>query len=205
MITLHHLRIGRSIWTVFLLEELGVDYELKIYERDPKTNRAQADLKAATPLGKSPVIEDGDITILESGAIAAHLIDTYDKDNKLAPPRSDKAARAEWTQWLHYGEGSFFGPLLMKMVLVRSKSDAPAMHGFADAEIKLHLDYLSEQLGDSDYLLGEDIQGSDFSLGSPLNLAKNLGLLEGYPTLVAYLERMQARPAFKRAMEKAGG
>jgi len=205
MITLHHLRIGRSIWTVFLLEELGVDYGLKIYERNPKTNRAQDDLKAATPLGKSPVIEDGGITLLESGAITAYLIDTYDRNNKLAPPRSQKAARAEWTQWLHYGEGSFFGPLLMKMVLVRSKSDAPAMHGYADVEIKLQLDYLSEQLGDNDYLMGSEIQGPDFGLGSPLSLAKNLGLLGHYPALVAYLERMQARPAFKSAMEKAGG
>lgn len=205
MITLHHLRIGRSIWTVFLLEELGLEYELKIYERHPQTNRAQDDLKAATPLGKSPVIKDGEITLSESGAITSYLVDTYDTAHKLAPPRSDTAARAAWTQWLHYGEGSFFGPLLIKMVLVRSNSDASALHSFADAEIKLQLNYLRDQLSDKDYLFGTEIQGPDFGLGSPLQLAKGLHLLESHPALTAYLERMQARPAYLRAMEKAGG
>ncbi len=205
MITLHHLRIGRSIWTVFLLEELGVDYELKIYERHPKTNRSQDDLKAATPLGKSPVIEDNGITLSESGAIASYLIDTYDKDSRLAPSPAEAEARAEWTQWLHYGEGSLFGPLLMKMVLVRSKSDAPYIHSFADAEIVLNLNHLSKQIADTAYLLGDQIQGPDFGIGSPLSLAKNLGLLDDYPVLTTYLERMQSRPAFKRAIEKAGG
>ncbi len=205
MITLHHLRIGRSIWSVFLLEELGVEYELEIYERDPKTNRSQDDLKAATLLGKSPVMEDGDITLSESGAIASYLIDTYDTDGRLAPSRDDTAARAEWTQWLHYGEGSLFGPLLMKMVLVRSKSDAPVIQSYADAEIALNLNHLSGQIGANDYLLGDNIQAPDFGIGSPLTLANNLGLLEGFPTLGAYLERMQSRPAFKQAMEKAGG
>ena len=205
MITLHHLRIGRSIWTAFLLEELDLEYELKIYERHAKTNRAQDDLKAATPLGKSPVIEDGEITLSESGAITSYLIETYDTRHKLAPPRSDTAAWAEWTQWLHYGEGSFFGPLLMKLVLVRSDSDASALHGYADAEIKLHLNYLCEQLCDKDYLFGSEIQGPDFGLGSPLQLAKGLHLLESHPALQAYLQRMQSRPAYKRAMEKTGG
>ncbi|MCP4997852.1 MAG: glutathione S-transferase [Hyphomicrobiales bacterium] len=116
MILVHHLRVGRSVFTVWLLEELGLNYELKIYERD-RNMRAPADLKEAHPLGKSPVIEDGDLNLAESGAIAAYLVDTYDTDNLLAPPRDDAAARAEWTQWLHYSEGSAFAPLLMKLLL----------------------------------------------------------------------------------------
>ncbi|MDD9910231.1 MAG: glutathione S-transferase [Ahrensia sp.] len=205
MITLHHLRIGRSIWTVFLLEELGIDYTLKIYERDPKTNRAQADLKAATPLGKSPVLEDGDIVLSESGAITSYLIENCDPDGRLGPPETDKAARADWAQWLHYSEGSLFGPLLMKMVLTRTRSDAPLAHGYADAEIALHLDHVTAKLGDAAHILGDAIQGPDFGLGAPLQLAKGLGLLEGRPALLAYLDRMQTSDAFKRAVEKSGG
>ncbi len=98
MILVHHLRIGRPIFTVWLLEELGLEYELKIYLRHPETMRAPADLKEAHPLGKSPVIEDGNLKLAESGAIASYLIDTYDQAGALAPPRSDRKARAVYTQ-----------------------------------------------------------------------------------------------------------
>lgn len=204
MILVHHLRIGRSLYTVWLLEELGLDYELKIYLRDDKTHRAQDDLKAVHPLGKSPMIEDGDVFLTESGAIATYLIDAYDREFRLAPPPSDVVARARYNQWLHYSEGSLFGPLLTKMVLMRSRSEAPAMHEWADGEIKLHLTYLDNCLGDNDYLLGGQLQGPDFGMGTPLNLARRLGLLDDHPNLVAYLERMQSRPAFLRAKERAG-
>lgn len=204
MILVHHLRIGRSLYTVWLLEELGLEYELKIYLRDDKSNRAGDDLKKIHPLGKSPMIEDGDVFLTESGAIAAYLIDTYDKDFRFAPSPSDKVARAKYNQWLHYSEGSLFGPLLTKMVLMRSKTEAPAMHAYADGEIRLHLNYLCDQLGDHGYILGNDLQGPDFGMGTPLNLASRLGLLENYPALVSYLERLQSRPAFLKAKERAG-
>ena len=203
MIHVHHLRIGRSVFTVWLLEELGLDYELTIYERD-RHMRAPATLKTAHPLGKSPVIADGDLTLAESGAIAAYLIDTYDSGNRLAPPRDDVAARAIWSQWLHYSEGSAFAPLLIKLLL-RGQSEPSLIGGFADAEIRLHLGYIDGQLGDGTFLLGERLQGPDFGVTYILRLASRLGELEPYPRLCAYLERNTSRPAYRRAMERTGG
>lgn len=205
MILVHHLRIGRPLFTVWLLEELGLDYELKIYLRDPQTMRAQADLKQAHPLGKSPVIEDGDLKLSESGAIAAYLIDTYDSEHKLAPPAADRVARAVYTQWLHYTEGSAFLPLLVKLVLTREAEPKPALFSaFAAAEIPMHLGYIQDFLGDKPYLLGERLQGPDFGMGYILQLAQRVGEIEPYPNLVGYLERMMARPAFQRAKQRAG-
>lgn len=101
MITLHHLRIGRSIFTVWLLEELGVDYELKVYHRDPKTMRALDDLKQIHPLGKSPVIDDDGLIVSESGAITSYLLEKFDQGNKFSPPRSDLNQWGTFTRWLH--------------------------------------------------------------------------------------------------------
>ncbi|MEX3011481.1 glutathione S-transferase family protein [Hoeflea sp. TYP-13] len=205
MILVHHLRIGRSVFTVWLLEELGLDYELKIYERD-RNFRAQADLKEAHPLGKSPVIEDGGLKLAESGAIATYLVDTYDKDGLLAPPRSDVAARAQWTQWLHYTEGSAFAPLLMKLLLRGEQEPHPLLIGaFANGEVALQLGYIQDFLGDKTFLLGEQLQAPDFGMTYILQLANRLGELQPHPLLNAYLERNLTRPAFKRAMERTGG
>ena len=102
MILLHHLRIGRSLFTVWQLEEFGIDYEIKVYHRDPKTFLAPAELKAVHPLGKSPVIEDSDIMLSESGAITSYLLEKFDVENKFSPPRSQSQEWAKFTQWLHY-------------------------------------------------------------------------------------------------------
>ena len=205
MILVHHLRIGRPIFTTWLLEELGLDYELKIYLRDPTTMRAQADLKGAHPLGKSPVIEDGELKLSESGAIASYLIDTYDTEHRLAPPRSDHTARAIFTQWLHYAEGSAFVPLLLKLLLSREKEPhAPLITKFADDETALHLGYIESSLGDRPFILGDHLQGPDFGLGYIIQLAQRLGQLRGRPRLETYLARLEDRPAFHRARERAG-
>jgi len=116
MITLHHLRIGRSLFTVWLLEELACGYKLKVYHRDPKTMRAQADLKAVHPLGKSPVIEDDDLMLSESGAITSYLLEKFDAEHQFHPSRSDIATWGKYNQWLTYPEGSVFAPLLLKML-----------------------------------------------------------------------------------------
>ena len=205
MIRVHHLRIGRSLYTVWLLEELGIDYELKIYLRDPKTMRAQADMSEPHRLGKSPVIEDGEIKMVESGAITSYLIDTYDSDDNLAPSISDRPARAEYTQWLHYPEGSAFLPLMQKLLLVREPEPKPAVFAaFADTETKLHLDYLQDFLADKPFLLGDRLQGTDIGVTYIVEMAKRLGELDSYPKLDAYLQRMRARPGFKRACKRAG-
>lgn len=205
MIRVHHLRVGRSVFTVWLLEELGLDYELEIYERNA-FGRAPEALRAVHPLGKSPVIEDGGVMLVESGAIAAHLIETYDKDGALGPSKDDPAERAAWTQWLHYAEGSAFAPLLLKLLLSREQDPKPPLiTGFAAGETALHLTYLRDNLGENPFLLGDRLRGPDFGVTFICQLADRLGALDAYPTLKAYLQRNTARPSFVRAMERTGG
>ncbi len=204
MILVHHLRVGRAVFTVWLLEEMGLDYELKIYLRD-ENGRAQDDLKAAHPLGKSPVIEDGDIKLAESGAIASYLLDRYDTEGRFSPPRSDVKAFATFTQWLHYPEGSAFAPLLMKLLMLRGEGPRPErIDAFAAGEVAKHLAYIQDQIGDRPFVLGDQFQAPDIGVTYIVNLAHRLGELGPYPTLGAYLERQLARPAFLRAVERSG-
>ena len=203
MITLHHLRIGRSIFTVWLLEEVGVDYQFKVYHRDPQTMRAPDELKLIHPLGKSPVIEDDGLVLSESAAINAYILEKFDTDNKFSPPSSSLAEWATHQQWLAYPEGSVFAPLLLKMLTLRSGVDHPVITPFSDAEIKLHFDHIANQLGDNPFILGDTFSGADFGIAYVVSMAERLGLLGNYPTLAAYLERMTSRDAFKRAIEKA--
>ena len=205
MILMHHLRVGRPIFTVWLLEELGLEYELKIYVRNPETRRAPPELKQAHPLGKSPVIEDGDLKLTESGAITSYLIDTYDTEGKFAPPLSDTKARAIYGQWLHYSEGSAFAPLLLKLLLMAEQEPLPpVISGFAAGEVPLHLSYLPAFLADKPYLLGDQLQGPDFGMGYIIQLAQRVGELGPYSSLERYLGRLTERPAFRRAQERAG-
>lgn len=203
MITLHHLRIGRSIFTVWQLEELGAAYELEVYSRDPKTMRAPESLQKIHPLGKSPVIDDGGLVIAESSAITTYLLEKFDADNRFAPPRSDLANWAKFTQWLHYPEGSVFLPLLVKMLLMRSGQEHAAFEGFSQKEIQLHFDYIANQLGDSPYILGNEFSAADFGVSYVVSMAARLGQLNAWPSLSAYLARNQARPAYLRALERA--
>lgn len=205
MIILHHLRVGRSVFTAWLLEELGLNYEPRIYVRD-ENRRAPLELKAAHPLGKSPVIEDDGMTLSESGAIAQYLIERYAPTGPLAAPAGDIQARTRWLQWLHYPEGSAFAPLLIKLLMSSTEEQAPAlMQGFVRGEIDLHLGYLRDQLGDQPFMLGDFFQAPDIGLTYIAQLADRLGELAPYATLQAYVERNMARPAYKRALEKTGG
>ncbi len=201
MIRLHHLRIGRSLFTVWQLEELGAEYELEVYHRD-ELFRAPPELKAVHPLGKSPVIEVDDLTLSESGAITSYLLETLDADNRFAPARSELAAWAKFTQWLHYPEGSVFGPLLIKMLLLRG-GEHQGLDAFSAKEIALHLGHIATQLGDTDYILGSDFSAADFGIAYVVSMADRLSQLDDYPTLSAYLQRCKSRPAFQRAVAKA--
>ena len=203
MILLHHLRIGRSIFTVWQLEELGIDYDIKVYHRDPKTFLAPPELKAVHPLGKSPVIEDGDLLLSESSAITTYLLEKFDSDNKFSPPRSDVKTWAEYTQWLHYPEGSVFCPLLVSMLLLRSKEPHVTLTPYSERETALHLGHIADQLGDRQFILGDSFSAADFGVTYVVSLAQRLGLLEPYASLGAYLKRNLARPAFTQAIEKA--
>lgn len=203
MILLHHLRIGRSMFAVWQLEELEIDYELKVYHRHPETFLAPDDLKAVHPLGKSPVIEDGDLLLSESSAITTYLLEKFDKENKFAPPRSGLKKWSTFTQWLHYPEGSVFCPLLVRMLLLRSGKSHQSLSPYSERETALHLAYISNQLGENEFILGDRFTAADFGVTYVVSLAKRLGLLEPYASLDAYLKRNFARPAYKRALEKA--
>ncbi|MEM6301020.1 MAG: glutathione S-transferase family protein [Pseudomonadota bacterium] len=201
MLTIHHLRIGRSIFTVWQLEELGIDYDLIEYHRNPETMRAPPELRDIHPLGKSPVIEDDGMILSESGAITAYLLKKYDADGVFGPDKGD-AAWAEYTQWLHYPEGSVFSPLLMKLLSMRTGGQ-PLLDGFADPEVALHFAHISDKLGDNAFILGDRMTGADFGITYMVSMAATLGLLEPYPSLGAYLARNLERPAFQRAKERA--
>ena len=203
MITLHHLRVGRSIFTVWLLEETGAEYDLKVYLRDPETMRSQADIKAIHPLGKSPIIEDGDLMLTESGAITSYVLEKYDTDHKFHPSIKNLKQWATYSQWLAYPEGSVFAPLLLKMLTLRSGVDHPVISPFSDAEIKLHYEHITNQLGDNDYILGSNFSGADFGICYVVSMGERLGQLENFPRLHAYMQRCMGRPAFQRAIEKA--
>ena len=204
MILVHHLKIGRSIFTVWLLEELGVDYDVKVYERN-EIGRAPENLKEPHPLGKSPVIEDGDLTLSESGAITMYLLENHDPKGRFTPP-TERKKRAEWLQWLHYTEASAFAPILITLLLSREQEPKPPLFSmFAHAELSLHLNYIQDFLGDKPFLLGDGLQAPDFGMGFILQMADRLGALQSYPTLKAYLDRLTGHDGFARAMSKTGG
>ncbi len=204
MITVHHLRVGRPLFTLWLIEELGLEYELKIYDRNDM-GRAPPELKEVHPLGKSPVIVDEGLVISESGAIAMHLIENYDRAGRFSPPR-DKLARATWYQWFHYTEASAFAPLLITLLLSREQEPKPPLIStFAAAEVKLQLDYIADALGEDPYILGDSLSLADFGLTYICQMAERLGQLNSYPTLKSYVDRNMAEPAFLRALQKSGG
>jgi len=204
MLKVHHLRVGRSIFTVWMLEELGATYELEFYDRN-EMGRAPPELKSAHPLGKSPVIDDGGFVLAESGAIALYLLEKFDPENKFGPPQGDLKAYAEWMQWLMYTEASAFAPMLMKLLLSRLEDKPPLLDMFATGEVALQLGYVEARLADRDYIMGDSFQAPDIGMTYIAQMAERLGELGPYPKLAAYLARNIARPAFQRAFEKTGG
>ncbi|HWX65099.1 MAG TPA: glutathione S-transferase [Rhodanobacter sp.] len=217
MIVLHHLNNSRSQRILWLLEELGVPYEIKRYQRDPKTMLAPPELRAVHPLGKSPVITDGELTLAESGAIIEYLADRYGTGTLI--PAHGTPERLRCNYWLHYAEGSAMPPLLLKLVF-RRVENAPmpffvkpiakgiahkAQHSFVDPQLKLHLDYLEGELGKSAWFGGDAFSVADIQLSFPLEaFAARGGLDASYPRLSAFLQRIHARPAYQRALQQGG-
>ena len=202
MLTLHHLNDSRSQRIVWLLEELGAPYEMKKYQRDAQTRLAPPELAAVHPLGKSPVIVDGDVKIAESGAIVDYIIRRYGKGAMM--PTRDSADFEAYNEWLHYSEGSAMLPLMLNLYVSRLKEAGAPLHPRIDSELANHLGYVEGALKGRQFFVGDALTGADIQMSFVGEMAKVFGKLASYPHLAAWLERMHARPAFKRSVEKGG-
>jgi len=215
MIIVHHLNNSRSQRVIWLLEELGLDYEVKRYERDAKTMLAPAALRAVHPLGKSPVITDGDNTIAETGAIVEYVIETYGAGRLI--PASGTPERLRYNYWMHYAEGSAMPPLVMKLIfgaIPKSpalpffmKPVAKALMGgviksYLDPQIASHVQFWAAALDKSAYFAGDELTGADIMMSFPVEAAAVRGSLP--PVLKGYLSGLQGRPAYQRALERGG-
>jgi glutathione S-transferase len=215
MITVHHLNNSRSQRVLWLLEELALPYEIVKYARDPKTMLAPASLRAIHPLGKSPVITDGDATLAESGAILEYLVDTYGA-GKLAPAPGTQAYR-DYRYFMHYAEGSLMPLLLMKLVFNKVKTDAPfvirpiakAIAGqvsskFLDPNIANHLAFLGDHLGKHAWFAGDAFSAADIQMSFAIEGAVARAGGGTSPKLTEWLGRIQGRPAYRKAIERGG-
>ncbi len=200
MLKLHHLNNSRSQRILWLLEELGVPYEIVKYQRMTPVPFAPPELKAVHPLGKSPVLEDGGKVIAESGAEVEYIIDTYGKGRMKPKQGSDDYWR--YIEWMHYAEGSAMLPLLMALYTAMLGDAAAALKPRIDSEIANHLSYLEAAIKNRDFFVGNDLTGADIQLLFVLEAAG--ARLEPYPDLLKYRARMQARPAYLRGIEKGG-
>ena len=217
MIVVHHLNNSRSQRILWLLEELGLDYDIKRCQRDPKTMLAPPELRRIHPLGKSPVITDGDLTLAESGAIVEYLVGRY--GNGRLVPAAGTPEKLRYTYWLHYAEGSMMPPLLMKLIFDRlerarmpffAKPIARAIAqktkaSFIEPNINRHLDYMEAELGKAAWFAGETFTAADIQMSFPLEAATVRGGLSlSRPNLMTFLDRIHSRPAYKKAIERGG-
>ncbi len=214
MIVVHHLERSRSHRILWLLEELGVPYEIKRYARDPRTLLAPAELRQVHPLGKSPVVTDGELTLAESGAVLDTLTDRYGEGR--LRPAAGTAERIRYTYWLHYAEGSVMSPLLMKLVFETVKVQAPwvvkpiakaianqVLRTFVQPQLDVHFGWVERELEGRSWFAGEELTAADIQMSYPLEqLASRTGIRS--PNIQAWLERVRARPAYQRALERGG-
>jgi len=217
MITVHHLNSSRSQRVLWLLEELDVEYRIVRYRRDPQTLLAPPELRAVHPLGKSPVISDGDVTIAESGAIIEYLIGRYGGGRLVPSP--DSPERLRYTYWLHYAEGSAMSPLLLSLVF-RRMPNAPmpffarpivrrlaqkVQAAYVDPQLKLHFDYMESELERGEWFAGDQFRDADIQMSFPVEAGKARGVVgDARPRLAAFLDRIHVRPAYQRALEQGG-
>ena len=215
MLVVHHLNNSRSQRVLWLLEELGVPYEVKRYERDAETMLAPPALKAIHPLGKSPVITDDGKTIAETGAIVEYVIETYGRGRLI--PAAGSPERLRYTYWLHYAEGSAMTPLLLKLVFTALPARAPgllkglvkaiagkAQQGFVDPQLKTHIDYWEAELSKTPWFAGPEFTAADIMMSFPLEAGAARAGADSRPHVKAFLARIHARPAYQRALEKGG-
>ena len=217
MIVVHHLNNSRSQRVLWLLEELAVPYEVKRYQRDARTMLAPPELRAVHPLGKSPVIEDGGSVIAESGAIIEYLVEQYGAGRLIPAPGTPQ--RLRYRYWLHFSEGTAMPPLLLKLVFDRiEKGPMPffvrpvarsiagrAKSWIVQPNIERNLDFMEAELGKSAWFAGDEFTAADVQMSFPLEAARARGGLDDKrPKLMAFLQRIHARPAYLRALERGG-
>lgn len=217
MILVHHLNDSRSQRVLWLLEELEVPYEIQRYQRDPETMLAPASLRAVHPLGKSPVLSDGELVLAESGAILEYLVWRYG-DGRLIPTVGTPE-RLRYTYWLHYAEGSAMPPLLLKLVFDRiengpapffvkpvvSRIATEVKQRFIQPQLTLHLDYMERELEQAPWFAGPEFTAADIQMSFPVEAARSrAGLDATRPRLLDFLQRIHARPAYQRALARGG-
>ena len=217
MLTIHHLENSRSQRILWLLEELGVDYDIKRYKRDKNTSLAPPELLAIHPLGKSPVITDGELTVAESGAIVEYLVNKYD-DGRLLPAEGTPERRI-YTYWLHYAEGTFAPLMIISLIMGRIETApmpffakpiakgivAKVRDGYLGQNIKRNLDFMEATLANSTWFCGDAMTAADIQMSFAIEAAEvRTNLATDYPNLRALLERMHSLPTYQVALEKGG-
>lgn len=216
MITVHHLENSRSQRILWLLEELGLDYEIVEYKRDPETASGPESLKKVHPLGKSPVITDGELTVAESGAIIEYLLDQYDTEKRLRP--TDGKALLDYRYWLHFAEGSLMPLLVMKLVMMKIpespmpffvKPIAKAISGkvqekFITPRITPQMQFIEKTLGEHTWFVGDKLTAADIQMSFPLQASSTRMNLSEFPNIARFIKQIEALPAYQQALAKGG-
>jgi glutathione S-transferase len=215
MITVHHLNNSRSQRILWLLEELAVPYDIKRYQRDAKTMLAPPELRAVHPLGKSPVITDGAVTVAETGAIVDYILDQYGEGRMIPPAGTDE--RLRYTYWLHFAEGSAMPPLVMTLLFGEIPKRTPALvrpiarmigktvqFSYLGPMIDSQLDLMEAELGKSAWFAGEALTAADVMMSFPVEAAASRNGLGARTKLVAWLAKVHQRPGYHTALEKGG-
>lgn len=202
MLVVHHLNNSRSQRVLWLLEELELPYKIVRYQRNAETSLAPPELEAVHPLGKAPLLGDGDRVIIESGAIIDYVLRRHGAGRLL--PRAGSDEHEQYLQWLHYAEGSAMLPLMLRMYTSRLPDQGAALQPRINEELDRHLGYLDAALEGVEWLVGNSFSGADIQLSFVAEIAPLLHTLEPFPNLAAFRDRIQARPAYKRALEEGG-
>jgi glutathione S-transferase len=202
MLKVHHLNNSRSQRILWLLEELGTPYEIVHYKRDATTRLAPPELKAIHPLGKSPVVTDGKLTVAESGAIVEYLIRTYGKGHFM--PKEGTEDFVRYLHWMHFAEGSAMLPMLLALYVGFLGDAGAPLRPRIDSEIANYLGYMEKEIGSKNFFVGNELTGADIQLSFVLEAGNARRGLQSYPNLTRYLAGLHARPAYKRALEKGG-
>ena len=216
MITVHHLENSRSHRIVWLLEELGVPYEIRHYKRDPKTSLAPPELLQIHPLGKAPVITEGGNTIAESGAIIEYLVERHGNGALVPPPGSPEKLR--YTYWMHFAEGTAMPPLVMKLVFNRiERAPMPffakpiargisrkVKEGFIAPNLERIVKHIDAELGRGGWFAGSEFTAADIQMSFPVEAAAARAGAAALPNVKRFLDRIHERPAYRRAIEKGG-